>query len=402
MRTIAIVTVARSDYGIYRPVLRRIQREPGLRLMLFAAGMHLSPQFGMTVNAIEQDGFGVDERVEMLLSSDTPEGVAKSLGLGVIGFAQAYARSRPDILVVLGDRYEMLAAAAAALPFKIPVAHIHGGESTEGAIDESIRHSITKMSHLHFASTEAYARRIVQMGEEPWRVTVSGAPGLDNLTDLYPLSREELEAQYGLCLSDPIGALLVTYHPVTLEYEQTEAQVVELLSALWGAAMPVVFTYPNADTNNHVIAEMIEDFVARTPDARLVANMGTQGYFSLMSMAAAMVGNSSSGIIEAASFKLPVVNVGNRQAGRIRPRNVIDVACHREAILGGIRRATSSEFRASLSDLVNPYGDGHAAERIVQRLKTVCLDDKILVKRFCDAKAKEESTDYTDYTDDTD
>ena len=380
MRTIGVVSVARSDYGIYRPVLRRIQGDPELGLLLIAAGTHLSPQFGMTIDDMIADGFCVDERVEMSLSSDTPEAIAKSIGLGMIGFAQVYARNRPDILMVLGDRFEMLAAAAASLPFTIPIAHIHGGESTEATIDESIRHSLTKMSHLHFASTEVYARRIVQMGEEPWRVTVSGAPSLDNIGGFRLWSAAELERRYSLDLSVP--TLLATFHPVTLEYEQTASHMTELLSALETARMPVVFTYPNADTGNHTIISMVEDFVARNRDARLVVNMGTEGYFSLMSHASALVGNSSSGMIEAASFELPVVNVGNRQAGRIRPRNVIDVECGREAILEGIHEATTIEFKSSLTGLTNPYGSGHAAERIVQRLKSVCLDEGILIKRF--------------------
>ena len=382
MRTVGVVTVARSDYGPYRPVLRRIQGDTELELLLIVAGMHLSPQFGMTVNAIEDDGFGVDERVEMLLSSGSPEGAAKSMGLGTVGFAQVYARNRPDILLVLGDRYEMLAAAAAALPFKIPVAHIHGGESTEGAIDESIRHSITKMAHLHFASTEAYAKRIVQMGEEPWRVTVSGAPALDNICQIELMSRADLESEYGLDLAVP--PLLVTYHPVTLEHEQTEAQMAELLYALEGWRGSIVFTYPNADTGYHAIVRLVEDFVSRVPDANMIVNMGTTGYFSLLAQVSAMVGNSSSGIVEAASFKLPVVNVGSRQAGRIRPRNVVDVECSRYAIGEGIRQATSPETRDSLVDLVNPYGDGHAAKRIVERLRTVSLDSRLIVKRFHD------------------
>ncbi len=385
MRTIGVVTGSRSDYGIYRPVLRAIQQDAELRLMLMATGTHLSSQFGMTVNAVEDDGFCVDERVEMLLASDSPEGVAKSMGLGTVGFAQVYARNRPDILLVLGDRYEMMAATAAALPFKIPVAHIHGGESTEGAIDESIRHSITKMAHLHFASTEAYAKRIVQMGEEPWRVTVSGAPALDNIRQMELMSRAALESEYGLELAVP--PLLVTYHPVTLEYEQTESQVSELLFALEDWRRPVVFTYPNADTGYHAIVRLMEGYVSRASDAHMVVSMGTAGYFSLLGQASAMVGNSSSGIVEAASFKLPVVNVGRRQTGRLRPRNVIDVECSRDAILEGIRQATSPGFRDSLVDLVNPYGDGHAAERIVERLTTVDLDNRLIVKRFHDVEA---------------
>ena len=307
MRTIGVVTVARSDYGIYLPVLRKIQADPELELHLFVTGMHLSPEFGLTVKTIEEDGFQVQERIEMLLSSDTPECIAKSMGLGTIGFAQAFARSRPDILMVLGDRFEMHAAVVASLPFKIPVAHIHGGESTEGAIDEGIRHSITKMSHLHFASTEFYARRIIRMGEEPWRVVVSGAPSLDNLHTVDLLTRPQIsfEDRFGLHLEAP--TLLVTYHPVTLEYENTETHVRELLAALAGLDFNIVFTYPNADTQGRLIINRIQEFVDMHKQAQVVENLGTQGYFSLMAHSSAMVGNSSSGIIEAASFKLPVV-----------------------------------------------------------------------------------------------
>ena len=380
MRTIGVVTVARSDYGIYMPVLQRIQEDPDLYLHLIVAGMHLSPEFGLTVRAIEQDGFEINERIEMLLSSDTPEGIAKSMGLGTIGFAQAYARFRPDILLVVGDRFEMHAAVVAALPFKIPVAHIHGGESTEGAIDEVIRHSITKMSHLHFVATEVYAQRVIQMGEEPWRVVVSGAPSLDNLHSIRLPSHEELEKQYDLDLTGPF--LLVTYHPVTLEYDQTEMQVRELLVALEEVDATLIFTYPNADTHGRLIIQMIREFIAERQQAQVVANLGTKGYFSMMKHAAAMVGNSSSGIIEAASFKLPVVNIGNRQRGRVRGKNVIDVGYTHADILAGIVRALSPEFCATLSDIVNPYGDGHAAERIVDRLKHVKLDDELLRKRF--------------------
>jgi UDP-hydrolysing UDP-N-acetyl-D-glucosamine 2-epimerase len=342
--------------------------------------MHLSPEFGLTVKAIEEDGFEIGERVEMLLSSDTPEGIAKSMGLGTIGFAQAYARFRPDILVVLGDRFEMHAAAVAALPFKIPVAHIHGGESTEGLIDEAIRHSITKMSHLHFVSTQEYAQRVKQLGEEPWRVVVCGALSLDNLSATRLLNREEVADGFGITL--PEKFLLVTYHPVTLEYEQTERQVRELLAALDAIGLPILFTMPNADTGGRTIRRFIEEFLSKHPDSEGIENLGTQGYFSTMALATVMVGNSSSGIIEAASFSLPVVNVGNRQLGRIRGKNVIDVGYTRAEILAGIKKATSPEFRARFSDLVNPYGDGHAAERIVKRLKEVKLDNQLSLKHF--------------------
>lgn len=380
MRTIGVATVARSDYSIYLPLLGKIQADPDLRLYLVVSGMHLSPEFGLTVEAIEADGFEIGERVEMLLSSDTPEGIAKSMGLGIIGFAQAYARFRPDVLLVLGDRFEMLAAAVSSLPFKIPLAHIHGGELTEGAIDDAIRHALTKMSHLHFVATETYARRVIQMGEEPWRVVVSGAPGLDNLHSVRLLSRKELKERYGVNLGEPL--LLVTYHPVTLEYEQTEMQVRELLAALEEVDATIIFTYPNADTCGRLIIQMIQEFTTAHRQSQLTINLGTQGYWSMMKHANAMVGNSSSGIIEAASFKLPVVNIGNRQRGRLRGKNVLDVGYTRAEILKGIEQAVSPEFRATLSDMINPYGDGHAAERIVERLKRVELDDGLFLKRF--------------------
>jgi UDP-hydrolysing UDP-N-acetyl-D-glucosamine 2-epimerase len=362
--------------------LHQIQHEKELQAYLIVGGTHLSPEFGLTVNEIEQDGFEIGDRVEMLLSSDSPEGISKSIGLGVVGFAQAYARNRPDILLVLGDRFETLAAVVAALPYKIPVAHIHGGETTEGAIDEAIRHSITKMSHLHFVSTEIYGRRVIQMGEEPWRVTVSGAPTLDNLATFPLYSREELSERCGINLASP--TLLVTYHPVTLAYERTEAQTVELLAALEEAKLNVIFTYPNSDTSGRKIIEMIQDFSAENPRAQIATSLGTQGYFSVMSHVDAMVGNSSSGIIEAASFKLPVVNIGDRQKGRLRERNVIDVGDSRTEIISGIEKAVSAAFRAKLAGLTNPYGGGHAAETIVEGLKGARLDNQLLMKRFND------------------
>ncbi len=382
MRTIAVVTVGRSDYGIYLPLLRAIQSEAGLRLVLVVAGMHLSKEYGLTVEEIEADGFHIGERVHMAPASDSAEAVGHAMGVGTSGFAGAYARLRPDLLVLLGDRYEMHSAAAAAVPFNIPVAHIHGGESTEGAIDEQFRHSITKMSHLHFASTELYARRIIQMGEQPWRVTVSGAPALDNLRVMDMLTVDELSVRLGVDLSLP--TLLVTYHPVTLEIENTEEQMRELLAALERWEHNVVFTYPNADPSNRLIVEMILRSAEGRERFQVKMNLGTQVYFSLMGLAAAMVGNSSSGIIEAASFKLPVVNIGKRQAGRIRPDNVIDVEASDMDILEGIRLATSSDFRGRLAGLVNPYGDGRAADRIVAALKSAELGDRLMVKRFQD------------------
>ena len=390
MRTIGIVTVGRSDYGIYLPVLRLLRETPGIALWIFASGAHLESRFGYTVRDIEADGFEIRERVPVDLKNDSAAEIALSMGLGVSGFATALARSRPDILVVLGDRFDMFPAAIAALPMRIPLAHIHGGETTEGAMDESVRHAITKLSHLHFPSTEIYARRLVQLGEEPWRITVSGAPALDNVTAMPRMSRGELAAKTGIPLVAP--PLLVTYHPATLQKESPAEQVVALLAGLESWCGPIVFTGVNADAGHRAIREAVEKFVARRTDARLVENLGTTAYFSLMALAAAMIGNSSSGLIEAPSFELPVVNIGPRQQGRVRAANVIDTGCGASEIEAAIRRAVLPEFRRSLAGIVNPYGDGHAAPRIVARLKVVELDDRLIVKRFQDVRAEADGT----------
>jgi len=382
MRKVGVITVSRSDYGIYFPILKAILREPSLELCLFVSGTHLLSGFGKTVEIIEADGFNISEKVEMLMASDSPEGISHSTGMGVMGFSSAYSRQSPDILLALGDRFEMHAAVLAALPFKIPVAHIHGGEETLGAFDNSLRHSITKLSHLHFPSTEEYAHRIIQMGEEKWRITIAGAPSLDNLNTMQLLSPSELKDKYHFDVQNKF--LLVTYHPVTLEYENAEWQINELLAALEFCGLPVVFTMPNADTNGQIIRKLIEEYVVRHPSSRVFENLGTQGYFSFASCAAAMVGNSSSGIIEAASFKLPVVNIGTRQKGRIHGGNVVDVSYNRRHIIDGIQQVLGSDFRKSLDALVNPYGDGHAAERIVEKLKTISIDDKLIYKPFFD------------------
>jgi UDP-hydrolysing UDP-N-acetyl-D-glucosamine 2-epimerase len=356
-------------------------------LKLYVSGAHLSPEFGLTVRVIEHDGFEISERIEMLLSSDTPEGIAKSIGLGLLGFGQAFSKWRPDILVVLGDRYEMLAAALAALPFKIPVVHLSGGELTQGAIDDAIRHSITKLSHLHFTTTESYARRVIQLGEDPSRVFVSGEPALDSILSAPQLSPEEIHRRFGIDVARPF--LLVTYHPVTLEYEQAESQINELLAALDKAGLFAVFTLPNADTAGRIIAERIRLWVQSHPGmAHLIENFGPDAYHSVLSRAVAVVGNSSSGLIEASSFRVPAVNIGARQGGRIRAANVIDVENDRTAILAAIRKAASFEFHQSLQSLVNPYASPthSAVSCIIKVLKEVDLGDSLIQKSFYDWK----------------
>ena len=380
MRRICVVTTSRADYGIYRPVLREITRRPELELRLLVTGAHLSSQFGLTVKEIEADGYDTTDRIEISLTGDAPADIVKSAAQAMIGLADYFTRARPDLLLVLGDRYEMHAAVTAAVPFLIPVAHIHGGELTEGAIDDALRHSITKMSHLHFAATEVYADRIRHMGEEPWRITVSGAPSLDNLNGFVPLDDAALAERFGLRLNEPF--LLATYHPVTLENESAEAKIDQMLFALKRFDMPVVFTYPNADAGSSKIISSVESYVSETGRGWLLPSLGSQGYFSLMGRAAAMVGNSSSGIIEAASFRLPVVNIGNRQTGRVRAANVIDVGDSQAEIEMGLRRALDAGFRSSLTSLQNPYGDGHAAQKIVEVIASVEFNSKLLKKRF--------------------
>jgi len=302
--------------------------------------------------------------------------------VGVSNFAQCYQKTRPDILMVLGDRFEMHAAALAALPFKIPVAHIHGGELTFGAIDNALRYSITMLAHLHFVSTEEYRRRLLQLGEEPWRVYCIGAPALDCLKEFKPLSLEALASKFDLSL--PEAPILVTYHPVTLEYEKTQWQVDQLLQALEAFDLPILFTEVNTDTGHEVIRRMVRAFVQKHHRAQWVANLGPSYYLSMLKNAKVMVGNSSSGLIEAPSFGLPVVNIGSRQGGRIRANNVIDVGYSKEEIVSGIQKALSKKFRESLKGMKNPYGEGKASEQIVNSLKEVSIDQKLLMKKFVD------------------
>jgi UDP-hydrolysing UDP-N-acetyl-D-glucosamine 2-epimerase len=380
MRTITAVTVSSADYGMLLPILRTIDQDPELRLRLLVGGTHLAPAHGFTYHAIEADGFTIDERIESLLSSDTPEGLAKSMSLGILGFAQAFAHRRPDVLLVLGNRPEMHASVTAALPFAIPVAHVHGGEVFGGTAGDALRHSMTKLSHLHFVATEPGARRIVQMGEEPSRVFVSGAPILDTLRTLRLLAKPELETLLGLSLNVP--PLLVKFHAVPFEQASSAWQISELLAALNEVTQPVVFIRPDADVSGRLTLRLIEEFAATRANVAVTQTMESQVYCSLLNLSAALVGNSTSGLVETPMYRVPVVNIGKRQDGRCRAANVIDVGHERSAILQGIRRALQPDFRAGLRNLVNPYGTGNAAEKIVARLKQVPLDGELLRKKF--------------------
>lgn len=384
MRSIGVVTVGRSDYSIYKPLLRRIGEHPELELRVLVSGMHLDERYGLTVQGIEHDGFPIAVSIPVLQVEDSPKAVAAAIGTGILGFAQYFAEQRPDMLVVLGDRFEMFAAALAAVPFNIPILHLHGGELTEGAMDDRFRHALTKMSHLHGVATEVYRQRVIQLGEEPWRVIYCGALSLDNLLSLDRMSSADLESRFNLDLSSP--PLLVTLHPTTNEYEQTGMQAQTLMSALDELDFPVIFTMPNADMAGGLIREQIIDFCALHSKATWVENFGPEGYFSILGEVCAMVGNSSSGLLEAPSFALPVVNLGQRQKGRLRASNVIDVAFEKDAIIAAVQLAVSAEFKKRSSGYEHFFGDGHAAEKIVDLMVSTPLDARLVNKVFGDFK----------------
>jgi GDP/UDP-N,N'-diacetylbacillosamine 2-epimerase (hydrolysing) len=381
-RRICVVTGTRAEYGCLRWVMEGIRATPGLQLQLVVTGMHLSPEFGLTYRDIEKDGFVIDRSVEMLLSSDTPNGVAKSMGLGMIGFGDALQALQPDLLFVLGDRFEIFSAVAAALLARIPVAHAHGGETTEGAFDEAIRHSLTKMSHLHFVATQEYRDRVIQLGEAPERVFQVGGLGVDNIYKLPLLDRSALEASLGFQLGR--RNLLVTFHPVTLEDSTAAQQMTELLAAL--AALQdthLIFTMPNADTGGRILIEMVEQFVGTHPNARAYTSLGQLRYLSAVKHVDGVVGNSSSGLAEVPSFHKGTVNVGDRQRGRLQASSVINCTPDRQSIAAAIRQLYSPEFQAGLKNARNPYGEGGASDRVVAVLKDYPLDG-ILKKSFYD------------------
>jgi UDP-N-acetylglucosamine 2-epimerase (non-hydrolysing)/GDP/UDP-N,N'-diacetylbacillosamine 2-epimerase (hydrolysing) len=376
MRTIGVVTGTRADYGLLRWLLQEIQDDPALHLQIIATGMHLSNEFGLTYRQIEADGYVLDAKVEMLLSSDTPASISKSMGVGMLGFADALARLRPDILVILGDRFEALVATQTAMIARIPVAHLHGGEISEGAVDESIRHAITKMVQWHFVAAEPYRQRVVQMGEAPDRVFNVGAPGLDNLTRIDWLGRKELEQDLQITLRPPL--FLITYHPATLgNLDPTEAMKA-LLSAL--DAFPqatLLFTYPNADAGGRALIPLIEAYVAAHPErAKAFASLGQRRYLSLMRLADAVIGNSSSGLTEAPALKKATVNIGERQQGRLKARSVLDATESADAIAAAITRALSGEFQATLASTVSLYGQGDVCRKIKDILKNAPLREQ--------------------------
>jgi UDP-hydrolysing UDP-N-acetyl-D-glucosamine 2-epimerase len=383
-RTIAVVTSSRADYShLYWP-LRDLAQHPEVDLKLIVLGAHLAPPFGETVKEIEKDGFPIAARLECLLSSDTDVGMAKTLGVAVLALADLLGQMRPDLLLLIADRYEMLAPASVALTLRIPIAHIEGGEISEGAIDDAVRNALTKMSHIHFTSTEGARARVVAMGEEPWRVHRAGAPSLDHLLRSRLLDVDELEEKLKINLKRPTGVLqrptvVVAYHPVTIVRDTTQ-EADSLFAALDEVDAQILFCYPNSDAGGHALMQRTRAFLAKRGDARVYVNLDAVTYWSLLRQVALLIGNSSSGIMEAASFALPVVNVGFRQKGRERARNVLDAEPETNAILARIREGMSDDFRASLAGMTNPYGDGRAAETIVRVLTTTPLSEELLVK----------------------
>ena len=381
MRKICVITGTRAEYGLLYWLMKEIQQELSLELQLVVTGMHLSPEFGLTWKQIEADGFSISRKVEMLLSSDTPVGLSKAMGLGMIGFADLFEELKPDVVLVLGDRFEIFAAVSAAMIACIPIAHLHGGEATEGVIDEPIRHSITKMSHLHFTAAEEYKNRVIQMGEQPDRVFNYGGMGVDVIRKIKLLSREEFEKSIEFKLAK--RNLLVTFHPVTLENNTAAEQFQNLLTALDELEdTNIILTKPNADTDGRIIIKMIDDYAsANSHKAISFVSMGQLRYLSALQYIDGVVGNSSSGLAEAPSFKIGTLDIGDRQKGRIKSSSVIDCEPTLDSIRNGVRMLYSKEFQENLPQAKKPYGEGGASRKIMETLRDFDLTN-ILKKEF--------------------
>lgn len=384
MRKICVVTGTRAEYGILKRLMYAIREDADLELQVIATNMHLSPEFGSTYKEILADGFTINRKVEMLLSSDTANATCKSVGLGTIGFADAYEELKPDLLVILGDRYEILAAVTTALLYRIPVAHISGGEITEGAYDDAIRNAITKMSHLHFTATEEYRKRVIQMGEQPATVFNVGAMGVDSIRYVEMMSQEELEESIGFKLNRP--SALITFHPVTLDCNTNSAeQFANLLQALTNIPeLNCLFTYPNSDTDGRVLIQMIHDFVERNKHrATSIPSLGQKRYFSALKLVDVVIGNSSSGIVEVPSFKIPTVNIGIRQKGRIQADSTINCSPLADEIEQSVKQSLSPSFKEIATRTTNPYHTPDTVNHILQVLKNTDLSD-IVIKHFYD------------------
>jgi len=381
-RKVCVVTGTRAEYGLLYWLMKEIQADNTLELQIIVTGMHLSPEFGLTYKEIENN-FKIDKKVEMLLSSDTAIGISKSMGLAQISFAERYEELQPDIVVVLGDRYEIFSAVSAAMIARIPIAHLHGGETTEGAFDEAIRHSITKMSHLHFTATEAYKNRVIQLGEQPNRVFNVGGLGIDNIVKLNLLPKQEFEKSINFKLNK--SNILITFHPVSLDKSTAHKQFNELLLALDEQQnTTLIFTKANSDTDGRIINQMIDEYVQKNTDkAVCFTSLGQLRYLSALQYMDMVVGNSSSGLAEVPTFKKATINIGDRQKGRIKASSVIDCLPIKKEILKAFKTASSKEFESVLQDVENPYGGGGASSKIKSIIKNIDLTD-IVKKSFCD------------------
>lgn len=384
MKTISILTATRAEYGLLKPIIERLNSAPELDVRVVVTGAHLSPEFSLTYKEIEKDGIVIDEKIEMLLSADSTTSISKSMGLAMISFADYFDRINPDLLVVLGDRYETLAVCTVAMNQRIPVAHLYGGETTEGAIDESIRHAISKMSYLHFTSTPDYRKRVIQLGEQPERVFDVGAIGVENILTQNLLSQSELEKSLGFQLNRPYA--MVTFHPVTLEDNQSEEQFQKLLDTVSNRKdIFFIFTKANADANGRIINKMIDSYVSNNNNAVAFTSMGMIRYLSALKYCNFVMGNSSSGILEAPSFGIPTINIGDRQKGRIQAQSIINCEPDQDSIELAIKLAMSEDFIEIARNVKNPYGNGQTSRKIVDVIKEFILNDKVdLKKKFFD------------------
>lgn len=386
-KKICFVTGSRAEYGLLYPLMKKVMEDKNLDMKLVATASHLSPEFGMTCREIENDGFTIDKKAEILLSADTPSAIAKSAGLGFISFGDIFTELVPDIVLILGDRFEIFPVAAAALFHRIPVAHIYGGERSEGAVDDSIRHALTKMSHLHFTAAESHRQRVIQMGENPDHVFTVGSLGIENALNTKLMIKKEFEKFTGFKTEDK--NILVTYHPTTLEKGKAETEFKNILSALEKLEdTNIIFTRQNADAEGRIISEMTDRFVSENPSRRQVfTSMGRKGYLSALKFCAVVAGNSSSALIEAPCFETASVNIGNRQKNRLRPVSVIDCVPESDAILKTLKKAFSPAFRKKIKNIENPYGDGKTSGRIIKVLKKV-NPDSLIMKSFNDIDFK--------------
>jgi GDP/UDP-N,N'-diacetylbacillosamine 2-epimerase (hydrolysing) len=379
-KIISVLTATRAEYGLLKPIITKLMLVPEFDVRVVVTGAHLSPEFGLTYEEIERDGIKIDEKIEILLSADTPAAISKTMGLAMVSFADYFAKLNPDMLVVLGDRYETLAVAIVAMNQRIPVAHLYGGETTEGAVDESIRHAITKLSYLHFTSTELYRKRVIQLGEHPDRVHCVGAVGIENILNEKLMKKSELEESLNWKLDKPYA--IVTFHPVTLEGNDSRNQIEALLAACASRQdMKFIFTKANADASGRIINQMIDDYVDKSENAIAYTSLGLGRYLSALKHCTMVIGNSSSGLLEAPSFGVPTINIGDRQKGRLQADSVINCMPETTSIIEAIEHALQKDVQIKARKVVNPYGDGQTSKKVVNTIKEFLLGDKVDLKK---------------------